>query len=127
MMRGGQHGLFACIVAITSGSALFACAPKPAPPSPPLREVCAAVPACPSWVDAFSVNPVRLHVHVFDGVSGSPACTGSKTVHVTVFLDDRAVGTTDVPCLELTSPTAAGTPRGFTRSTAGRSFPDCTS
>lgn len=58
------------------------------------------MPSCPSWVDAFQRNRVPLHVHVFDGVSGTPACTHGATVRVTAYLDDKAVGIADVPCLD---------------------------
>ncbi len=66
------------------------------------------MPACPSWVDAFMANRATLHVYVFDGVSGTPACTRSKSVHVTVYVDEQPVGVTDVPCLD-----AARTPAPF--------------
>ena len=86
---------------------LLSCAPAPAQPRPPVREVCAPVPPCPSWVTAFRENRAPLHVYVYDGVSATPACAaGQKLVHVTAFLDEQSVGEVDVPCLdaEITPP-----------------------
>ena len=65
-----------------------------------MREVCAPVPSCPSWIEAFKENRATLHVHVFDGVSNTPACAHGKSVHVRVYLDEQAVGLVDVPCLD---------------------------
>lgn len=56
--------------------------------------------ACPSWVDAFIANRAPLHVYVFDGVSGTPACARGKSVHVTVYVDEQLAGVADVPCLD---------------------------
>jgi hypothetical protein len=76
------------------------------------------VPACPSWVDAFVANRAPLHVYVFDGVSGTAACTRGQTVHVTVALDEQPVGVTDVPCLD-----AARSPPPFYRLDGGQVLP----
>lgn len=62
--------------------------------------MCAPVPACPSWVDAFRENRATLHVYVFDGVSTTSACARGKSVRVTVYLDEQPVGLAEVPCLE---------------------------
>ena len=58
------------------------------------------MPPCPSWLDAFRAHPAPLHVYVFDGLSSTPACAHGGSIHVAVYLDDKPVGTTDVPCLE---------------------------
>ncbi|HSO34294.1 MAG TPA: hypothetical protein VLT33_17280 [Labilithrix sp.] len=79
---------------------MFSCAERAAPPRPPLREVCAPVPPCPSWVTVFRDNRAALHLHVYDGVSGTPACASGQKVHVTAYLDEQSVGEADVPCLD---------------------------
>jgi len=76
------------------------------------------VPPCPSWIDAFVAHPAPLHVYVFDGVSGTPACARGQSVHVTVYLDEQPVGVTDVPCLD-----AAQTPPPFYRVDGGKVVP----
>lgn len=58
------------------------------------------MPACPSWVDAFNENRATLHVHAFDGVSATPACSHGQVLRVTVFLDGEPTGTGEVPCLD---------------------------
>ena len=85
----------------------LSCAERRAPARLPLREVCASVPPCPSWVTAFRDNRAPLRLHIYDGVSGTPACAlGQKVVHVTAYLDEQSVGEVDVPCLdaEITPP-----------------------
>ncbi len=65
------------------------------------------MPPCPSWVTAFRDNRAPLRLHIYDGVSGTPACAlGQKVVHVTAYLDEQSVGEVDVPCLdaEITPP-----------------------
>jgi hypothetical protein len=62
--------------------------------------VCAPVPPCPSWIQAFKENRAALHVYVFDGVSATSACAHGQTVHVTVYLDEQPVGVAEVPCLD---------------------------
>lgn len=80
--------------------ACVSCAPHPAPARPALKEVCAPVPPCPSWVQAFKENRATLHVYVFDGVSTTVACTKGQTLHATVYLDEQSIGIADVPCLD---------------------------
>jgi hypothetical protein len=80
--------------------ACVSCAPHPAPARPPVHEVCAPVPPCPSWVQAFKENRATLHVYVFDGVSTTAACTHGQTLHATVYVDEQAIGVADVPCLD---------------------------
>jgi len=80
--------------------ACVSCAPHPAPARPPVREVCAPVPPCPSWVQAFKESKATLHVYVFDGVTTTAACTPGQTLHATVYLDEQAVGVADIPCLD---------------------------
>lgn len=58
------------------------------------------MPSCPSWVDAFLAHRAPLHVYVFDGVSSTVACARGQSIHVTVYLDEQPVGTTEVPCLD---------------------------
>lgn len=59
------------------------------------------MPPCPSWVTAFRENRAPLHLYIYDGVSGTPACaSGQKVVHVTAYLDEQSVGEVDVPCLD---------------------------
>jgi hypothetical protein len=72
------------------------------------------VPPCPSWIDTFNAHRPPLRVYVFDGVSGSPSCSGGQSVHVTVYLDEQPVGTIDVPCLA-----AAVAPAPFYRLNGG--------
>lgn len=84
----------ACVLAIAS------CAEPRAPARPPVREVCAAVPPCPSWVTAFRDNRALLHIHAYDGVSGTPACAQAASVRVLAFLDEEPVGGVEIPCLD---------------------------
>lgn len=88
------------VAAIGCALLMFSCAERAAPLRPPVREVCAPVPPCPSWVTVFRDNRAPLHVHVYDGVSGTPACASGQKVHVTVFVDEHPVGEADVPCLD---------------------------
>ena len=94
----GRRGIRAVAAALVCAS----CAPASPRTSarPPVREVCAPIPPCPSWVQAFKENRATLHVYVFDGVSTTAACTPGQTLHATVYVDEQAVGTADVPCLE---------------------------
>lgn len=76
------------------------------------------MPPCPSWIEAFQAHPAPLHVYVFDGVSGTPACARGQKAHVTVYLDEQPVGVTDVPCLDV-----AVTPAPFFRVDGGPVVP----
>jgi hypothetical protein len=87
--------------------ACVSCAPHPAPARPALKEVCAPVPPCPSWVQAFKENRATLHVYVFDGVSTTVVCTKGQTLHATVYLDEQSIGVADVPCLDAVKTPAA--------------------
>jgi hypothetical protein len=88
------------VLGVALACASVGCAERRPPPRPPLREVCAPVPPCPTWVEAFKANRPPLHVHVYDGVSNTAACTKGKSVRVTVYLDEQSVGLVDVPCLD---------------------------
>jgi hypothetical protein len=96
VLRFGRACAFACALPLL----IAACAERRAAPQPPLREVCAPVPSCPSWVEAFKQNRVPLHVYLFDGVTGTIACAKGQKLHATVVLDGESVGTGDVPCLD---------------------------
>ncbi|MDB5221007.1 MAG: hypothetical protein JWO86_8934 [Myxococcaceae bacterium] len=98
--------------------ACASCAPHPAPARPAVKEICAPVPPCPSWVQAFKENRATLHVYVFDGVSTTVACTKGQTLHATVYLDEQAIGVADVPCLD-----AAKTPPAAYRVEGGKVGP----
>ncbi len=76
------------------------------------------MPPCLSWVGAFMANRPPLHVYVFDGLSTTPGCSAGQTVHVTVYIDEQAVGVTDVPCLD-----AAQSPTPFYRIDGGQVAP----
>lgn len=88
------------VAAVGCALLMFSCVERAAPPRPPVREVCAAVPPCPSWVTVFRDNRAALHLHVYDGVSGTPACAPGQKVHVTAYLDEQSVGEADVPCVD---------------------------
>jgi hypothetical protein len=90
----------AWLLAVGFSIVTASCAERRAPPRPPLREVCAAVPPCPSWVSAFRDNRTTLHVYAYDGVSGTPACGRGEKVHVIAYLDEAAAGAVDLACLD---------------------------
>jgi hypothetical protein len=83
---------------------VLACTPARPLPREPIREVCAPIPPCTSWVDALRQNPTTLHVYVVDRVSGF-GCAAGESIAVDVVLDDAPVGTTTFPCAnELRAP-----------------------
>ncbi len=69
-----------------------------------LREVCAPVPPCASWIDALRQQHVPLHVFLVDRLSPN-GCVMGTSASVTVELDDAVVATSELPCIaELGSP-----------------------
>jgi hypothetical protein len=99
-MSARQRRAASLLAIVATALVMLSCA-EPRPPARPApREVCASVPACPTWVTAFRENRTTLHVYAYDGVSGTPACAKGKNVRVTAYLDEAPVGMVDVPCLD---------------------------
>jgi hypothetical protein len=74
---------------------LAGCAPA-ARPRPPLKEVCAPVPPCPSWLDVFRDRPATLQVHLVDRFS--PDCEPSVAVTATASFDGAEIGNATLTC-----------------------------
>jgi hypothetical protein len=99
-MSAAQRRAASLLGCVAASFAILSCAEPRPPPRPAVREVCAPVPPCPTWVTAFRDNRTTLHVYAYDGVSGTPACVRGKNVRVTAYLDEQPVGMVDVPCLD---------------------------
>jgi hypothetical protein len=99
-MRAAQRRAATLLAGVLCSLTTIACAEQRAAPRPAVREVCAPVPPCPTWVTAFRESRTVLHVYAYDEVSGTSACGRGKKVRVTAYLDEVPVGMVDVPCLE---------------------------